>query len=136
VRAAATHNITVDRRNLWRIALTLNYPAIDGGGPVNVGLCDGVASGDWLFEGTVRTAEGDDIVAEFSFAPDSDGTDGIVLITLTAAETAKLCANSDTGEPEYFYDIFGTSDGGEPIKLLTGTVTVRPTYTEPAGNAV
>jgi len=112
---AAKYDITLDRAADYSFVLTINNL---NGNPVNL-------TGD-QFEGDIRFVGTKSEALEFSFT--NGGTSGQVTITLTAAQTKQLLA----GSANYEYDVFiirSTANGGQTIRLLEGSVTVRPQRT-------
>jgi hypothetical protein len=107
---AANYNITLDRAADYSFVLGINN---FNGAPVNL-------TGD-SFEGDIRFVGSKSQALEFSFT--NGGSNGQVLITLTAEQTKQLRSGT-----LYEYDVFlkrSAVNGGQTVRLIEGTVTVR-----------
>lgn len=106
---AATYNITLDRNADWIKVLTIDD---SNGDPVNI-------SGA-TFEGSIKTAAGNPVVASFAFTILSSGTTGQVKIQLTDTESLKLAPNQ-----KYRYEITMTLSSIRR-SLIKGTLETDP----------
>jgi len=69
------------------------------------------------------------ILASFTVTISSPATSGIITRSLTGVQTATLPLPFPS-DATFFHDIFVTTNGGEPIQVVVGTVTVSPNYSE------
>ena len=84
------------------------------------------------FRGQIRTSpQSVDVVATFTFGFATNGTDGVVLMSLTDLQTSGIPAagskyNSLT---KYQYDVEMEDPAGNVTRLLNGTASVSPEVT-------
>jgi hypothetical protein len=79
---------------------------------------------DYTFAGQMRTSVSAAIATEnFTFTVQVPATGGIVIVSLTDAETAAIVAR------QYVYDIEMTDGDGSTTRILQGTITVDPEVT-------
>jgi hypothetical protein len=112
---AAKYNITLDRAADYSFVLTVNNL---NGDPVDL-------TGD-QFVGDIRLIRSKREALQFSI--NNSGASGQATLTLSAAATKTLRA----GTGIYEYDVFlirSSTNGGRTIRLIEGSVTVRPQFT-------
>jgi len=69
------------------------------------------------------------VLASFTVAISSPATSGIITRSLTASQTASLPLPFPA-DATFFHDVFVTTNGGQPIQVVVGPVTVSPNYSE------
>jgi len=69
------------------------------------------------------------ILASFTVTISSPATSGIITRSLTGTQTAALPLPFPT-DATFFHDVFVTTNGGQPIQVVVGPVTVSPNYSE------
>lgn len=113
---AATHHLILDRAATWSKVLTIRDNA---GDPVDVSAA--------TFFGQIRREFAKQPAALFAFAFTTDGSNGEVRITFTAAQSMLL----KPGRGVYEYDIFMYFDDTAPKRLIAGKVTVAGNISVP-----
>lgn len=116
--AAATHNITIERGADLSFDLTIK----DSDDVVVDLSAIPIAN----FKAQIRRGSGKPLIASFSTSFKTDGTDGIVVFTLTDTESNKL-----NSEHRYTYDVFWQDAAGTRDYLIRGTATVSGNITLP-----
>lgn len=113
----ANLDITVARGADWVKTLTVNYR---DGLPVDIG--DGTT---WA--GVIKNpnATQDTVAAEFTFEVVTDGSDGMIVMTLTDDQSLLL-----RKDRLYAYDVFATILGRR-YRVLWGNVDLQPNLTPP-----
>lgn len=114
--AAAAHNITIERGADYGFELTIKNSA---GVVVDLSSIP-IAN----FKAQIRRSSGKPLVASFTTAFKTDGTDGIVIFTLTDTESNKL-----NSRHRYEYDLFWQDSSGARDYLIRGTATVNGNIT-------
>jgi hypothetical protein len=67
------------------------------------------------------------ILASFTVTISSPATSGVITRSLTGNQTAALPLPFPS-DATFFHDIFVTTNGGEPLQVVSGTVSVSPNY--------
>jgi hypothetical protein len=119
--SAGKHNILVEKKVTFRKVFTLYSTYISEGNVGNVPID--------LTSATVaakirKKVTDSSVVATFTCALMTDGTDGAFKIELSAAQTAAL-SGFDVG----VYDVLVTFPSGDVVKYIEGTVVLDKTVT-------
>lgn len=88
----------------------------------------------WTFRGKIRKRFADTAsVIDFTIAPNSPATDGIINVSLTAVQTAALPIAMPTSAErkltQWAYDIEGQDPTGVVFRFLEGAANISPEVT-------
>jgi hypothetical protein len=73
------------------------------------------------------TSLGYAVLASFTVTISSPATSGIITRSLTGTQTAALPLPFPA-DATFFHDVFVTTNGGTPIQVIVGEVSVSPNY--------
>lgn len=106
-------DLEIYQGDTFELTVTLNQPV---GTPVDAST--------WDWAGQIRPQPGSgELLADLDCEFDDDGTDGVIVVSLAAADTAALPAGTAA------WDLQASNGGGWARTFLAGTVTVTAEVT-------
>ena len=68
-------------------------------------------------------------LAAFDISVTPPATSGVIVRSLSAATTASLpLPFPQDGKTTFFHDVIVTTDGGDPLQVISGPVTIAPNF--------